>query len=326
MPLVLRSLIAVGYLSLLPLGHSVVLSAGGNSRGASAPLGSWRWLDRDLHAFVVPGPYRTYGSLLVQFREDDDFTLWEEDEVRLYWELLRKSARPRYFLIELTTYPLAALSSWTESTSGRIYHAFDLWPGFNLLRSLGAGYQEPWSMSLFLGQLATFWDLNDRDELVVEATGVAGLVLTTGLHQLFDNVIVPGPWFRAEWKIKGAGKDGDRRRSWDLTVGYRWYGSPDLANTAGITLTRQITARGLKDLGLGKNSLMALEIQVPTLGFDGCPSRVMLEYGKFYPLRNWLVGLKAGYVYENRKTYDGQKFSDEPMSVTEFFLKPLILF
>ena len=291
-------------------------------------MGSWRWLDRTWSAALVLKPYRSYTSLFVQLVPDDDFTLWEEDEVRLYRDLLLKSARPKVFLLEATVYPMATTSAWIEAENNRLFHALDLWDGFNLVRSLGAGYQEPWSVSAFLGQLATFWDMNDRDELVVAATGVAGLVLTTGFHQLFENAVVPGGWFRIEWKLKGAGSEEDRQRSWDLKLGYRWYGLPGVGNTAGITLTRQKTEKGSLDLSLGRNSLLAVELQLPAKNPLGGPSRVVLEYGKFFPAGKRLVGVKAGYLYENRSRYDAvaKEFSAEKAILREYYFQPIVIF
>jgi hypothetical protein len=47
----------------------------------------------------------------------------------------------------------------------------------NLIESVSWGYQEPFSISLFAGQLAAFLTMNDQEDLVAAATGVSGLVL-----------------------------------------------------------------------------------------------------------------------------------------------------
>ncbi|MEE9161963.1 MAG: hypothetical protein V3U35_03240 [Candidatus Neomarinimicrobiota bacterium] len=294
---------------------------------AGGPLGSWRWLNRDWTASQVLGPYRSYASLFVPLRPDDEFVLWQEDEIRLYRDLLLKSVNPRYFLLELTAYPLAAASAWIETEHRRLYSSFDLWDGFNLLRSLGAGYQEPWSVSVFLGQLTNFWDIDEQDELIVAAAGAAGLVVTAGLHQLFDNSVVSGAWYRVEWKIKGSGSVGGRRRSWDLKAGYRHYGQPLLANTVGIAMTRQRIDKGSRSLAPGKNSVLTIETQLPTAALSDGPARIALEYGKYYPVGKWLVGLRAGYLYENRREFirETRSFSPTKQRLREYYLQPMII-
>ncbi len=172
---------------------------------AAAPARHWRWLERDWGSALVLRPYRSYGSLFVDLDKERDFTLWEEDEFKLYRDLVRRSVRPGYFLVELTGYPLTAFSAWLAAEHGNTYHWFDIGGRFNLVRSLGAGNQEPWSASVFLGQLATFWNLNEQDELVVAARGVAGPVATAGTRQLFDNRIVKAGWYRVDGRSRARG-------------------------------------------------------------------------------------------------------------------------
>ncbi|MFB0515012.1 MAG: hypothetical protein ACETWG_00215 [Candidatus Neomarinimicrobiota bacterium] len=292
------------------------------------PTRHWRWLDRDWGAALVMGTYRSYGSLFVDLDREEDFTIWQEDEIHLYRDLLHRSLRPGYFLLELTEYPLAAFSAWLERDESDVYHAFNVGKEFNLIRSLGAGYQEPWSVSVFLGQLAAFWNLSDEDELVVAATGAAGLVVTTGLQQLFDNAVVEGGWFRIEWKLKGEGSEGPKQRFWDLKGGYRWYGIPEVSNTLSLTLQRERTDRGSKDWRLLNNSTTALELQMPISEPGDGFSRVLFEYGKFFPLRKRLVGLKVGYLYENRRKYvvETQSFGAVKQKFWELFVQPVVVF
>ncbi len=271
-----------------------------------APAKHWRWLERDWGTALVLRPYHSYGSFFVDLDKESDFTLWEGDEVKLYRDLVSRSVKPGYFLIELTGYPLAAFSAWLEETKNSSYHYFDIGGKFNLIRSLGAGYQEPWSTSVFLGQLATFWDLNAQDELVVAASGAAGIVVTAGLHQLFDNSVVDAGWFRVEWKVKGEGIEGPEKRFWDLKAGYRYYGIPEISNTITLTLKRQRTDKARRGAGLLNNSLTAIELQIPTSEMGDGFSRVLFEYARFVPFRKVLAGLKGGFLHENRKPYKAE--------------------
>ncbi|MFC1543224.1 hypothetical protein ACFL4K_01640 [Candidatus Neomarinimicrobiota bacterium] len=293
-----------------------------------APARQWHWLERDWGTALVLRPYRSYGSFFVGLEKDEDFIVWEQDEFKLYRDLARRSFRPGYFLIELTGYPLAAFSAWFETEANDSYHGFDIGEKFNLIRSLGAGYQEPWSASIFLGQIANFWDFNDQDELIVAASGVAGLVVTGGYQQLFSNSVLEAGWFRVEWKIKGEGTQGARSRFWDLKVGYRYYGIPAIANTMTLSLARERTDRSSKGAGLLANSITALELQLPTSEVCDGFSRVLFEYARFVPLRKVLAGLKVGFLYENRKPYLTETgfFGAEKDKSWELIVQPVIIF
>ncbi len=293
-----------------------------------APAKHWSWLERDGGTALVLRPYRSYGSLFVDLDKESDFTLWEGDEVKLYRDLIRRSVRPGYFLIELTGYPLAAFSAWLEEERNSSYHYFDIGEKFNLIRSLGAGYQEPWSTSVFLGQLATFWDLNAQDEMVVAASGAAGIVATAGLHQLFDNSVVDAGWFRVEWKVKGEGIEGPKKRFWDLKAGYRYYGIPEISNTITLTLKRQRTDKDSRGAGLLDNSMTAVELHIPTSEMGDGFSRVLFEYARFVPFRKVLAGLKVGFLYENRKPYQPETglFGAVKRKSWELVVQPMVVF
>ncbi len=289
----------------------------------------WQWLDRDWGGALVPGPYRSYISLFLVRYRSRDITLWQEDEWQLYRDLLAKSIkRPQYILLEFTAYPLAGLAAWLQDSEPGTYRRFDLGERFNLVRSLGAGYQEPWSVSLFVGQLADFWDLDDQDELVVASSGASGLVLTGGGQQIFDNAVVNANWMRLEWKLKGQGQIKGRRRFWDLKVGYRWYGLSAVDNTITITFKRQRTNRTRRDWGLRRNTLSAVELQLPPARAGEGFTRVSLEYGKVFPLWKVLFGLKVGYIHENRREYDAVlgTFSPARVRQSEIYIQPIALF
>jgi len=293
----------------------------------SVPTNQWTWLDRDWGTSLVLRFYRSYGSLFVDLDEESDFILWEEDEVKLYKDLARRSLKPGYFLIELTGYPLATFSAWMESELNSQYHYFDIGDKFNLIRSLGAGYQEPWSTSVFLGQLATFWDIDAQGDLIMAANGAAGMVITGRFQQLFDNSIVNGSWFRVEWKIKGEGIEGARRRFWDIKAGFRFYGIPEIHNTANLSLKRQRTDNEIVGVRMLKNSMMAIDLQLPVSEINSGLTRAMVEYVRYVPFKTVLMGLKVGFIYENRMHYDIelQSFDGERKRSWELIIQPMII-
>ena len=55
---------------------------------------------------------------------------------------------------------------------------------------------------------------------------------------------------------------------------------------------------------------------------------MVLEYGKFFPAGKWLVGVKAGYLYENRSRYNAvaEEFSAEKAILREYYFQPMVIF
>ncbi len=287
----------------------------------------WRWLDRDWAGALVLEPYVSYGSVFLVRYDSRDIALWQENELRLYQDLLVRSIRrPRYLLLEVTAYPLGGISAWLPTAAPATYRRFNLGEEFNLLRSLGAGFQEPWSVSLFLGQIDDFWELTKDDQLVVVSSGISGLVLTGGWQQLFDNAVVQAGWLKAEWKLKGQGSQGRLKRPWNLNVGYRWYGLRAVDNTLVVSLRRQRTNRDRLDWGLKRNTISVLELQLPPARAADGFTRIQLEYGKVFPLWKVLAGLKIGYIFENRRKYNAETFSARRVRQSELFIQPVVFF
>jgi len=141
----------------------------------------WNIAERDLGASLTLDPYHSYSSVFFQFDKSQAIYIWQQDELKLYANILRKSYIPSYGLVEFTVYPTTATSAWVESNDKKLFDRFTVYRDFNLIESTSGGYQEPWSGSLFFGQLAAFLTLNDEEELVIAASGASGLVLTGGL-------------------------------------------------------------------------------------------------------------------------------------------------
>ena len=288
----------------------------------------WKLGNLDGGNSFVFGVYRSYHTMYVDLDPTPEINLWDENEFRLYRQLMIRSLKPGFITFEMTGYPLASLSAWMEEEQGEFFSSLTFGEDFNILRSLGAGVQEPWSMSLFIGQLADFLEVTEKEEVVRAASGASGLVITGGLYQLFDNCFVPSNWFRLEWKLKGGGERGSKKQEWDIKAGYRNYGLPDISNAISFVFSRLRADRSDTNWGLTKNSLLMVDLQVPVSEFDSGFSRILVSYGKIIPFKGKFVGLKIGFGYENRRKYDGEtkEFRSEKEELREIFFHPVVMF
>jgi hypothetical protein len=153
--------------------------------------------------------------------------------------------------------------------------------------------------------LINFITLGDDEEIKVGASGAGGLVVTTGWQEIFDGYFIKTNWWRCEWKIKGTGRDENKSHSWDIKVGYRWYGLPEIANTFNLAFTRQKTDNDYRGWNFHRNSCAEIEMQIPPAQFTNGVSRLTCAYGKFLPFKKYLIGLKIGYSYAKRPQYRG---------------------
>jgi hypothetical protein len=291
---------------------------------------SWGGMVSEHSAGVAfaPGVYNSYGSAFIGLQKKEQISVYPENELSLYTDLLLKSFKPTHLLTELTLYPTSALSGWLKTEHFSFYRKFDLINDLNLWSSLAGNYQEPWSVSLFVGQLANFVTLTDDEELRVGATGAGGLVITTGWQEIFDGYVLNSNWWRCEWKIKGTGKDRNTFHTWDIKIGYRWYGLPEITNTLNLTFSRQKTEKGIRSWNFHRNSCTEIEFQIPPVKMNTGCSRLTFAYGKFLPFRKYLIGLKIGYSYEYRPEYRGpdKGFTTDSRIIKGLIFQPMVEF
>ncbi len=283
---------------------------------------------REYGMSIVLGTYRAYQTCYLELQPKRELIFWENNEYKLYSDLLTQSLKPEFMLLEVTEHPLSWLSAAAETYTPDFFTQFNIAENFNLLQNLGAGNLEPWSMSFFVGKLSTFWDLDNNYELFPAASGAAGLVATGGLYQIFDNRMIRSNWIRLEWKLKGEGRTETSSRHWDIKLGHRWYGIKKIPNTITLFLSRERLNKNQLDLGILSNSSLNFEFQVPADALNKGISRFYLSYGKVIPLRNSLIGLKLGYVFEHRVIYTDAVtgFSDDKQYLSEFFIQPMLIF
>jgi len=265
----------------------------------------FKMAEREAGLAFSPGIYSSYASVFICMRQITPVLIYKEDEAELYTDLILESYKPTHLLAEVTVYPTASFSGWLKTKHFDFYSKFDLPYDLNFWSSVAGNYQEPWSLSLFTGQLVNFLTLTDGEELKVGASGAGGFVATTGWQEIFDGYILSARWWRCEWKIKGAGSDQTKAHSWDIKIGYRWYGLPQIANTFNLTFARQKTDKDCHSLNFRQNSCAEIELQIPPGETKKGFSRITCAYGKFWPFRKYLVGLKIGYSYEKRPQYRG---------------------
>ena len=282
---------------------------------------------RETGISIVGGPYKTYEIWYLELKARRELILWEENELKLYKNLIQQSLKPDFLVVEFTQYPLSWLVAETHNYHPDIWRKFDLTDEFNLLTSLGGGYQEPWSWSIFLGKLSTFWEMDDDYNLIPAASGAAGFVATAGTKQIYDNYLVDAKLCRVEWKLKGEGKSKNKKRAWDIKAGFRWPGISELPNTITLIYSRQRTDKKQKDFNFHNNSSLLCEIQIPYLNTVAEPTLVRINYGKVIPVSSILAGINIGVGYEFRQEYDfsARSFQGEMTYIPFFYIQQKII-
>ncbi len=268
-----------------------------------------------------PGIYRTYASTYQAILAENELYLWDEGETVLFKRLGRNGLIPGYLALEITGYPMGWLAAILPQNVPSVYSAFSITGNWNLLASMGSGFQEPWSVSLFAGDFATFWELDTTYTLVPVASGVSGWVLTASSQELVSGQLVHQSWMRLEWKIKGETR-GTYPIGWDIKLGYRWEENPKRPDGFTIQFSWE-NFSNLQSRWAGNHNV-DVRLRWATGPTIKGPMELKVVMGKAFTWRQYQFGLNLGID----RSVDYLEPTDQPpegRTSNQWIIQPFII-
>ena len=200
------------------------------------------------------------------------------------------------------------------------YHRAQVTPGLNLVRALTAGFDEPFALSLFVGNVTDFAPPGQAE---VRGRGYLGLLVSGGVGHIKDNVLIDDRWMEAELKLKGDRSGEELKLSWSFRVGLKLHGNPDVTDTLYLGLRRSRV-----DYQEGPPLLANSGVEYRfDLSLHGRPVRQLLLVDKKWPLGRGRLALVlgAGLLWESGRAYRGA-LADRQGAGLQFLLRPNLIF
>lgn len=284
-------------------------------------------------------PYKIHGSVYLNFRRHAPIhAIQPQQEDRLYQHLLQQFVLPRFVLVQATLHPLATVSAFCETDDPALFNRFKVWPGINWLKSISTGPEEPYALSLFLGNI-TFFRRSTAQVTESRQTGsaLAGVVFSAGHWHILDNIRIDDRWYEIELALTGRffEQPQQQKLTWDFRLGYKNHENPLAFDVAVLSLNRSHSDWHFKNWSLVKNSEFSATLNFP-VGVDSRHrpwlTRTYLVFTKKYPVtllhRTWLLKLGAGFVYARIRRFDRDTRDFEPQESDKFvwLIKPNIEF
>jgi hypothetical protein len=269
-------------------------------------------------------PYYTNIDFNVPLTSKPIPTITSDSESVIYSELIKGSLIPRYMVLEASVYPMPWLSSYVKSHSPNLYRQAEIGrSGLNLLESATVGFQEPWAVSAFFGNVAK---LNrPKEQRPGNNYGYTGYLISAGSKHIKNNVLVSDDWYEFEWKIKGNINYADEKLAWSFRVGGRFNTNKNVNDVTYINLHRSNLDLRYPILAWLENANYDLRMHFLQTGAKMV--RLELIAGKKMPLQGWRYTptLDIGVVWSSPNEYSGA-LKDMRGNTTTLVFRPSVEF
>lgn len=251
-------------------------------------------------------------------------TIRSNSELKILRDLIEGSLIPRYMLLEASIYPMPLLGTYLKSRHNRFYRSGEFGQsGINVIESATAGFQEPWAVSAFFGNIAKL--VRPGDKRVGSNVGYTGYLLSAGSKHIKSNTLIDDHWLEVEWKIKGKLDYPDEKLGWSFRVGGKFHDHPDIADVLYISLYRSNLNARLPLLEWLNNSNFNLKTHI-----NGQGQLVRQEFvvGKKFPAMHWngfVPTVDIGFIWASPREYQGRLRAIDQSMLT-LVLRPSVEF
>ena len=263
---------------------------------------------------VSLGAYQSYVNSYIYLKRRSATPILKPQETLIYSYLVSRLYKPGYLLFQATIYPLATVSSQMETFYPHEFNRFEVM-GWNILRSVGSGPEEPYALSLLLGNLAFFGnkgEINGKIRLNQLGSAMAGILISTGNFHLHDNIRINDRWWQTELILTGNLKEPDKRKIfWNFRIGTKFHKNVLAPDVIVLALQRNHTGWNYRGISFVRSSIVRYEAHFP-IGSERRRSpftiRQLLTYGKKVPFkifgRSIAIQLGGGVLWEWVRKYD----------------------
>ena len=226
-------------------------------------------------------PYYTSLGLYINLTDQPIPHLNTSDEKDIYSDLLLRSYKPRFMLIEGSIYPMPVLGAFWRHNYRDSYDKAQLGPDLNFVEALTAGFEEPYALSLFLGNMVTY---QSDIKAMGKNKGFMGYLLSVGDKHLLHNDVIDDNWLELEWKIKGTVSQTRMDLDWSLRAGMKWHDNEAIADAYYFAFRRDHAE--IKDTWLSFMENSGVDVYLEYGQDLNAPTQQRLLFHKNIPLQN----------------------------------------
>lgn len=249
-------------------------------------------------------PYYTDLGFNIPLTDKPIPTIKSTSEAVIYRELIQGSLIPRFMLVEASIYPMPLLGTYLKANEANFYGEGRVGrSGINIIESATAGFQEPWAVSAFFGNIAKI--VRPGEVRTGTNIGYTGYLISAGSKHIKSNSMIDDHWLELEWKIKGKVDYSDEKLGWSFRVGTKLHDNKNITDVIYISVFRSNLNAHFPFLSWINNSAMDVKLHFS----ENTSHLVRQEYvvGKKYPKvgRAYTPTLDVGVVWSSPEEYLG---------------------
>lgn len=269
--------------------------------------------------YELEDPYYINASLFVPLTEDEIPKVQLDKENQIYKLLMKDIFSPRFFLVEASVNPLPILGVWIRDYQNDFYHDADIGEDFNWIEALTEGFEDPYAISFFVGNVIEFTLPNEQQAEAINK-GYSGFLVSIGDQHIRHNMLYDDNWMEIEWKLKGDRRIGANYLSWSYRIGSKLHDNPDIRDSIYLGVRRELFDRELRHYEFLKNTGIDFRIDMNTGLNHLIQSQFLIE--KQWPNARSVLSLSVGVKRTSGK-YRGALTEPHQSNI---ILRPKILF
>lgn len=259
-------------------------------------------------------------SAFIDLDRDNDVTDASNfTETRIYTDLVLNSLSPNIFLVEAAVHPMPIAGLYFRDNQEELYDRSSV-NDFNIVKSVTAGFEEPYSFSFFFGRMIIF--KNKDTQRVGKNRAYIGYLVSIGDNSIKDNLMHKDRWTNFEFKLKGTREKHKKDLDWSFRIGTVIHQNNNFANSLYIGARRSSIDYNKSAWSLIYNSAFSSMLAVSTETYHLTEGELIVE--KKWPLK-WTekssFGLGIGYLYNSGEKYRGA-LKDEGIDNHQFIFRP----
>lgn len=247
----------------------------------------------------------------------------EKEELDIYRELFLSSYVPSFIVLEASIAPLPLTGVYLKKRARGTYGSALLVDNVNLVKAVTAGFDEPYSLSLFLGNVVNFTKPGEREKMGNK--GYMGYLISVSDRHIKNNELVEDNNAEIEWKIKGDRVYSTHDLHWSFRAGVKLHDNPNITDTVYLAFRRSRVDFEADAWSIVKNSGFEFRYDVDSETMQ--PIRLFFVVDKKWPVKREKFALSAGlgFIWESKRRYTGS-LADERHQNFTLILRPNIVF